>query len=101
MLVRVLAIAERVAADHGKAERGGETLLLVGKGEPLADRAVVGGGGGKGLVSHALAEHQRGRPVVIGQFVVLSLIALPVRPVHPSGWVRIQPHFAVFEEVEL
>ena len=66
--MRVLAIAQLGHAATVDAEHIGEQLLLVGKGEPLADHAVVSRGRAERLGGHALAEGEGRRTVVRAQF---------------------------------
>ena len=56
LLVRVLAVAQLLAALQGERQRVGEQPALVGEGEPCGDRRIVGRGRGEGLGRQILAE---------------------------------------------
>jgi hypothetical protein len=69
LLVRVLAVAQLRQLAAVDREHLREALPLVRKGKPLADHGIVGGCGSECLCRHALAEGERGGPVVPGQFL--------------------------------
>jgi ABC-type enterobactin transport system permease subunit len=56
LLVRVLAVAQSLAALSSRAAGLREHLPLVGEGEPLGDRRIVGGGRGESLCRQIFAE---------------------------------------------
>ena len=56
LLVRILAVAQRLPPLHRQRQDVREELPLVAEREPLRDRRIVDGGGGKGLCRQIFAE---------------------------------------------